>query len=118
MCHDAGLGCGDTDQIEIIGDEDAKDENWKFEVSRSLVIWGDQMVRKGKLKFLEPLMHTFLFKLGPVMLSAIYHDLFWINTVGKKRIREYNKTEWGKLFSKYPSKVPKNQKLNSIRQDS
>jgi len=115
MCHDAGLGCGDTDQIEIIGDENAKDENWKFEVSRSLVIWGDQMVRKGKLKFLEPLMHTFLFNMGPVMLSAIYHDLFWINTVGKKRIREYNKTEWGKLFSKYPSKVPKNQKLNSIR---
>ncbi len=117
MCHDAGLGCGDTDQIEIIGDEDAKDENWKFEVSRSLVVWGDQMVRKGKLKFLEPLMHTFLFNLGPVMLSAIYHDLFWINTVGKKRIREYNKTEWGKLFRKYPSEVPKNQKLNSIRQD-
>ena len=115
MCHDAGLGCGDTDQIEIIGDQNAKDENWRFEVSRSLVIWGDQMVRKGKLKFLEPLMHTFLFNMGPVMLSAIYHDLFWINTVGKKRIREYNKTEWGKLFSKYPSKVPKNQKLNSIR---
>lgn len=115
MCHDAGLGCGDTDQIEIIGDEDAKDENWRFEVSRSLVIWGDQMVRKGKLKFLEPLMHTFLFNMGPVMLSAIYHDLFWINSVGKKRIREYNKTEWGKLFSTYPSKVPKNQKLNSIR---
>ena len=115
MCHDAGLGCGDTDQIEIIGDEDAKNENWHFEVSRSLVIWGDQMVRKGKLRFLEPLMHTFLFNLGPVMLSAIYHDLFWINTIGKKRIREYNKTEWGKLFSKYPSKVPKNQKLNSIR---
>ncbi|MHA1729454.1 MAG: DUF362 domain-containing protein [Promethearchaeota archaeon] len=119
MAHDEGLGCGDVDQIEIIGDNgeevDISKINWKFEVGRSLVVWGDQQVRKGRLKFLEPLMHTWLFKVGPVQLSKIYHDLFWINTVGRKKIKEYNKTEWGNLFMKYPSKVSPEHHLNLIR---
>lgn len=116
LCHDSGLGIGDIDQIDYIG-EDISKVDWNFHVKRSLVVWGDQQVRKGRLKFLEPLMHTFLFQLGPVMMSAIYHDLFWYNTVGKKRIRKYNKTEWGKLFQKYPSEVPKGQRINLIRKE-
>ena len=116
MCHDSGFGIGDPDQIEVIGDEGASRENWHFKVGRSIVIWGDQQVRKGKLKFLEPLMHTFLFQLGPVMLSKIYHDLFWYNTIGKKRIRDYMKTEWGQLFQSYPSKNPE-MKLNHLRKE-
>jgi hypothetical protein len=117
MCHDSGLGIGDPDQIEIIGSENAKDENWRFRVKRSVVIWGDQQVRKGKLKFLEPLMHTFLFQLGPVMLSALYHDLFWYNLVGKPRIKKYMQTEWGALFKSYPNNLPKGQKLNHLSVD-
>lgn len=117
LAHEDGLGMGDFDQIEIIG-EDITDENWGFKVKRSLVVWGDQQVRKGKLKFLNPLLHNeFLFNLGPVQLSAIYHDLFWINTIGKKRIKEYNKTEWGKLFQRYPSEVSEGYRLNLIRDE-
>ncbi|MBD3227901.1 MAG: DUF362 domain-containing protein [Candidatus Lokiarchaeota archaeon] len=117
LAHDEGLGCGDIDQIEIISEEDVdyKKVNWGFRVKRSLVIWGDQMVRKGKLKILEPLLHTWLFNLGPVMLSKIYHDLYWINTEGKRIIKEYNKTEWGKLFQSYPSEIKGGYKLNKIR---
>ncbi|MHA1753745.1 MAG: DUF362 domain-containing protein [Candidatus Helarchaeota archaeon] len=119
LAHDEGLGVGDIDQIEIITDDgiDYKKVNWGFKVKRSLVIWGDQMVRKGRLKFLEPLLHTWLFNVGPVMLSTIYHDLYWINTVGRKRIKEYNKTEWGKLFKKYPSDLLPGQQLNKIRHE-
>ena len=120
MAHDEGLGCGDIDQIEVVTDDgiDWKKVNWHFKVDRSLVIWGDQMVRKGKLNFMDPLMHSkLLFNLGPIQMSKVYHDLFWINTIGKKRINEYNKTEWGKLFKSYPSKVPGGQRLNLIRQE-
>jgi uncharacterized protein (DUF362 family) len=113
MAHDEGLGCGDVDQIEIIGDDISK-ENWHFKAERSIVIWGDQQVRKGRLKFLEPLMHTFLFYLGPVFLSAFYHDVYWYNVIGRKRIREYNKTEWGQLFQQYPKKLLPNQHVNFI----
>ena len=104
LAHEEGLGCGDFDQIEIIG-EDISSINWNFKVKRSLVIWGDQMVRKGSLKFLNPLMRNKLFITFPILASLIYHDMFWYPTIGKKRIKEFNKTEWGKKFLNYPEKV-------------
>jgi hypothetical protein len=33
----------------------------------------------------------------------LYHDVFWLNLVGKKRIRKTLDTDWGKLFQKYGS---------------
>lgn len=117
MAHEDGLGCADVDQIEIIDDKEISKENWHFEVKRSLVVWGDQQIRKGKLKFLEPLMHTKLFDMGPVKMSLIYHDFFWYPTIGKQRIRKYNQTEWGKLFESYPSQVPAGQAINHIRSE-
>ncbi len=102
LAHDEGLGCGDIDQIEIIG-EDVSNINWKFEVKRSLVIWGDQMVRKGKLSFLHPLMHNKIFMALPILGSLIYHDMFWYPTIGKKRIKRFMKTKWGKMFENYPA---------------
>jgi len=100
LAHDEGLGCGDFDQIEIIG-EDVSDVNWNFTVKRSLVIWGDQMVRKGPLSFLHPLFHNRLFMTLPILGSLIYHDLFWHPTIGKKRIKKFMTTEWGQLFQEY-----------------
>jgi hypothetical protein len=101
LAHDEGLGCGDVDQIEIIG-EDISNIDWNFKVKRSLVIWGDQMVRKGSLQFLNPLMRNESFMMGPILLSLLYHDLFWYPTIGKKRIREFMKSGWGRLFKDYP----------------
>jgi uncharacterized protein (DUF362 family) len=46
LAHEMGLGCGDLDQIEIVG-EDIKGENWGFKVKRSLVIWADQRYEKA-----------------------------------------------------------------------
>ena len=105
LAHDEGLGCGDFDQIEIIG-EDVSDVDWNFQVNRSLVIWGDQMVRKGPLSFLEPLMHNKLFMKLPILGSLIYHDAIWYPTIGKKRIESFLNTEWGKRFLSYPEESP------------
>ncbi|MFX0006347.1 MAG: DUF362 domain-containing protein [Promethearchaeota archaeon] len=102
LAHDEGLGCGDYDQIEIIG-EDISQINWNFKVKRSLVIWGDQMVRKGPLQFLYPLFRNELFFLGPTYASMIYHDMFWYPTIGKKRIKKFFQTEWGSVFQNYPN---------------
>lgn len=101
LAHDEGLGCGDFDQIEIIG-EDVSDVNWNFSVKRSLVIWGDQMVRKGALSFLNPLLHNKIFFALPILGSLVYHDMFWYPTIGKQRIKEFMTTEWGKKFLEYP----------------
>ncbi|MFX1495316.1 MAG: DUF362 domain-containing protein [Promethearchaeota archaeon] len=100
ISHDMGLGCGDFDQIELIG-EDVSNINWNFKVKRSLVIWGDQMVRKGPLQFIYPLFKSDFFFMLPIMASLIYHDLFWYPTIGKRRINKFMQTEWGKLFRSY-----------------
>jgi uncharacterized protein (DUF362 family) len=103
MAHEEGLGCGDFDQIEIIG-EDISNINWNFKAKRSLVIFLDQMVRKGPLKFINPLMRNEIFFTGPILGSLIYHDMIWYPTIGKSRIREFMKTSWGKIFKSYPIK--------------
>lgn len=102
LAHEEGLGCGDIDQIEVIG-ENVSNINWNFEVKRSLVIWGDQMVRKGHLSFLNPLMHNKLFMIGPILGSLIYHDMLWYPTKGKQIIKKFDKTGWGKMFNNYPT---------------
>jgi len=98
--HDLGLGCGDPDQIEIIGDN-IDGINFHFHTGRSPVVAGDQLFRKGFFRFLEPLLfHTLLFSI-PVFASAFYHDYLWYNLVGRPRIAKFNKTEWGSLFASY-----------------
>jgi len=103
LAHEEGLGCGDFDQIEIIG-EDVSNINWNFKVKRSIVIWGDQMVRKGPLHFLYPLFRSELFFLAPTYASMIYHDMLWYPLIGRQRIKKFYQTEWGKMFKEYPVK--------------
>lgn len=100
IAHDRGLGCGDPAEIEVLGSDISK-VNYGFKVSRSPVIMWDQILRK-KLPFIEPLLfHTPLFHLC-ILGSALYHDRIWYPLIGKKKINEFEKTEWGALFKKYP----------------
>lgn len=99
MAHDKSLGTGDPAQIDIVGD-DVRDVNYGFRVSRSPVIYGDQCVRKGPLRFLEPLMHTNLF-IFPRLMSELYHDYYWYPLKGKHVVREFMGTEWGQMFGRY-----------------
>jgi uncharacterized protein (DUF362 family) len=100
MAHERGLGIGDPRDIELIGD-DVAHENFGFTTRRSLVIWGDQMIRKGFLRPLERvLLHSPLMVWAP-MASNVYHDLMWYPTVGQSRIRSFMRTDWGSLFKQY-----------------
>lgn len=100
MAHERGLGVGDPRQIELVGDDVAQ-ENFGFQTRRSLVIWGDQAIRKGFLRPLERiLLHSPLMVWAP-FASNVYHDLMWYPTVGQSRIRSFMRTEWGALFKKY-----------------
>jgi uncharacterized protein (DUF362 family) len=100
MAHERGLGIGDPRQIELVGD-DIAGENFGFQTRRSLVIWGDQMIRKGFLRPLERvLLHSPLMVWAP-FASNVYHDMIWYPTVGRARIGDFMRTEWGTLFKKY-----------------
>ncbi len=97
ICQERGLGIADPRDIEVIG-EPIEDVNFGFQVSRSLVIWGDQMLRRGPLRFLEKIaLHSPLVFWAP-LASNIYHDWFWYPVIGRTRIRTFRRTSWGKLF--------------------
>jgi uncharacterized protein (DUF362 family) len=100
MAHERGLGIADPKQIELVGD-DVSTENFGFTTKKSLVIWGDQMIRKGFLRPLERiLLHSPLMVWAP-FASNVYHDAVWYPTIGQARIRAFMNTEWGTLFRKY-----------------
>lgn len=100
MCHEMGLGTGKINEVEVIG-EDISNVNFGFDSKRSLVIWVDQLLRKGPLRFLEkPLLRSPLVVWAP-FASNLYHDYLWYPMIGEKRIRGFAKTGWGKLFEKY-----------------
>jgi hypothetical protein len=104
MCQERGLGVGDTNEIEVVG-EDIAEINFHFETKKSIVIWGDQLLRKGPLKFLEKIaLHSPLVVWAP-MASNFYHDVLWYPTVGKSIIRKFSTTEWGQLFEKYKQRL-------------
>ncbi len=100
MCHERGLGTGDPNEIEVVG-EDISEMNFEFQSKKSFVIWGDQVLRKGFLRSFEKiLLHSPLVVWAP-FASNVYHDFLWYPTVGKKKIRKFSQTEWGGLFEKY-----------------
>ena len=100
LAHDRGLGCGDVDQIELVGDDISR-VNFHFSTNKSPVIFWDQMLRKGPLSFVEPMLfHTGLFK-GAIFGSAFYHDYLWYNLIGRSRISKFKKTPWGRLWKSY-----------------
>ncbi|HHX99824.1 MAG TPA: DUF362 domain-containing protein [Methanothermobacter sp.] len=105
MAHERGLGMGDVDQIEIVGIEYEKFKqlDFGFHTKRSPVIKWDQRLRKKtmgiswlhRLLFNSPIFKTFIFA------SEFYHDRLWYPIVGKRKIKEFNKSIWGEIFEKY-----------------
>ncbi len=100
MAHERGLGVADLRDIELTGD-DISGLNLGFSTRKSLVIWGDQLIRRGPLQPLERLLlHSPLMVWAP-FASNVYHDWMWYPTIGQSRIRAFNRTEWGRLFKTY-----------------
>jgi len=100
MCHERDLGIGDPQEIEIIGD-DISAIDLHFKTRKSLVIWGDQMLRVGFLRFLEKILLRSPLVVWAPFASNVYHDGLWYPTVGRHRIKAFEKTGWGELWLKY-----------------
>ena len=105
MAHDMGLGNGDIDQIEILGLDRREFEklNFGFTVKKSPIIRWDQILRNktSNIKWLHNLLfHSPIFK-SFIFASEFYHDRFWYPFIGKKKIKQFRNTQWGKLFDGY-----------------
>jgi uncharacterized protein (DUF362 family) len=99
--HESGLGCGDTDQIEIVG-EDISEVNWHFKgAENTIASWGQKLIYRGPLKPLERMLLQSPIAPWAFLASNLYHNGYWLPLVGRGRIRSAMKTGWGKLFQSY-----------------
>lgn len=101
LAHEAGLGCGDPKEIQIVG-EDISSVNFGFEHKRdTLASRGQKLIYHGPLKPLERLLLRTWIVPWSYLASRLYHDTFWYPCVGKPRVKRILQTEWGKLFQSY-----------------
>ena len=109
LAHDAGLGCGDPREIDIVGDVAAGSENWHFEGPFKKMTFASKMQHKiywGPLR--KPIEWSLKTVLAPwaYMASVLYHDTFWYPTKGRQVMREVLGSVWGRLFQAWEQTVP------------
>jgi len=101
IAHDLGLGVGNPQEIEFVGDVDATEERWDFTQEDTFASRGQKTIYHGALKPFEEVLLR-----GPIVpwsyfASNFYHNVYWYPVVGRKRVQEALKTPWGQLFSSY-----------------
>ena len=102
LAHEAGLGCGDPTKIKIEG-EDISQVNLHFEGKQNtFASKGQKLIYWGPFKALEHLLLRTWIAPWSYCASRAYHDLYWYRCIGKGRVAQARKTEWGRLFDSYP----------------
>jgi len=100
LAHEQGLGCGDVKEIEVVG-EDITKVNFHFHVGDTFASRGQKMIYWGPLRRLERLLLRTVVAPWSYVASRLYHDAYWYNFVGRARVRQALRTDWGKLFTSY-----------------
>jgi len=116
LAHEDGLGTGDPKDIEIVGDVDAAQENWKFHVGKNLVrvgggdlIWFGPLKRFQKLFFHTPLVNGF------ILASDVYHDFYRWPLVDRRVFERWcETTTWGQMFLKYAQSGPQGLPIDAV----
>jgi uncharacterized protein (DUF362 family) len=105
LAHNSGLGTGKPSEIELVGDNDAAQENWNFHVGRSFHQFAGWITWFGPTRFLQS-----IFTRPPVLYlgnfySFFYHDVIHWPLSKKSKYKKWREeSEWGKLFSEYGRK--------------
>lgn len=101
IAHEMGLGIGDTDSIELVGD-DISGVNWHFKQNENtFASRGQKLIYWGPLKPLENMLLRSPIAPWAFLASNLYHNEYWLRLIGRRRIRAAMKTDWGKLFQNY-----------------
>ena len=98
LAHEAGLGVGRIEEMDIIGDLDRADiqkTNWDFVVGDNAaskigdLFWFGPFKPLARLMFQTPMVNAF------IMGNFVYHDYIWYPTQGKKVVNKWlQETEW------------------------
>jgi uncharacterized protein (DUF362 family) len=109
LAHEAGLGCGDMREIEIVGDHQAAAERWGFVGPFKKMTFASRMQHKiywGPLK--RPIEWSLKTVLAPwaYLASVIYHDSFWYPFKAKREMATVLDSVWGRLFREWERLTP------------
>lgn len=94
------LGVADPKNIKIIG-EDVNRVNFGFKKSDTFASKGQKLIYHHAPEWFEKLLLQSIISPWSYLASNLYHDYYWYNFVGQKRVSSFLKTPWGKLFSSY-----------------
>jgi len=117
LSHELGLGVGDPNQIEIVGDKKAADENWNFDGPYKNMTFASKMQHQiywGHLK--TPIEWSLKTWMAPwsYLASVIYHDLYWYPHKGNSNVFEVFQSEWGRLFHNWEKLTPNENGFDEI----
>ena len=103
IAHERGLGVGDIRSIEIVGDEPEFGKvNWRFSSNENtFASRGQKLIYWGPLKPLENALLRSSLAGWAYAASNLYHNGYWLNTIGRRRIEAALATEWGRLWQSY-----------------
>jgi uncharacterized protein (DUF362 family) len=104
LAHDAGLGCGDPREIEIVGDVEAAKANWHFTGPFRQMTFASRMqhlIYWGPLR--KPVEWSLKTVLAPwaYIASVLYHDTFWYPWNAERTTRTVLASPWGRLFQNW-----------------
>ena len=109
IAHERGLGCGDPQEIEIVGDEEVAAERWGFQGPFREMTFASRMQHKiywGPLKrWIEWSLKTVLAPWA-YLASVGYHDVFWYPVLAAGKMREALRSPWGRLFASWERLTP------------
>ena len=84
-----------------MGDADAGQERWNFSVGDNAAtafirpFWWGPLSRFQNFFFHTPLVYFFVFG------SYFFHDYLWYPTQGKRVVKQFLETKWGKKWKEY-----------------
>jgi uncharacterized protein (DUF362 family) len=103
IAHEMGLGVGDPDQIEIVGEDRdwVMAQNYHFVQEDTFASRGQKLIYHGWLHPLEPLLLRTPLVPWSYFASNFYHNVYWYPFVGRKRVERALETKWGHMFTEY-----------------
>ncbi len=109
LAHDAGLGCGDPREIEIVGEPDAARQSWNFVGPFREMTFAARMQHKiywGPLR--GPIEWSLKTVLAPwaYLASVLYHDSYWYPFVAERHMKDVLGSAWGRLFENWEQLTP------------
>src|SRR3990170_2850816 len=106
LAHEAGLGCGDPREIEVVGEDIAK-VNFGFRGNENtFASRGQKLIYWGPLKPLEKFLLRTAIAPWSYLASILYHDFYWYPCIGRGRVKRALEGKWGRLFQSYPETWP------------